>query len=137
VGRALSSIAGFRFPLYFLLLFILLHQTFNTSCSMAWEPPPVSGKVFQFIVSEYGVDAESRMRYLSDLIHDNHQLPIEKKLDLVNRTMNRLPWIADERHWKKNRLLGFPTGNHCHLRGRLRGYRHRQMDRPKYDRRLQ
>lgn len=92
---------GKRLCLFFLPILILFHQGLVSLSLAAWEPPAVSEKVFQYIADQYGAHAEKRMRYLKRIIHDNHQLPIDKKLVLVNRTMNRLPWIADATHWKQ------------------------------------
>jgi predicted transglutaminase-like cysteine proteinase len=90
--------------IFFLCIFPILSlfiQGLKPSPLFAWEPPSVSEKVFQYIKGEYGAEAEKRMRYLNGLVHDNYQLPIAKKLTLVNRTMNKLPWIADPVHWKQ------------------------------------
>lgn len=62
---------------------------------------PWSENVFTEINKEYGPQAEKRMRYLHDIILNNQNKSVEKKLRLVNDTMNNLPWIADEQHWKK------------------------------------
>ena len=84
----------------FAILSFFLHAL-KPSPLFAWEPPPVSEKVFQYIKGEFGAKADKRFRNLVDLIHENYQLPIAKKLTLVNDTMNNLPWIADAVHWKK------------------------------------
>jgi predicted transglutaminase-like cysteine proteinase len=62
---------------------------------------PWSEKVFQYVEKEYGEKAAKRLRYLHDLIEKNQGLSVKEKLKLVNDTMNRLPWIADKKHWKK------------------------------------
>ena len=62
---------------------------------------PWSEKVFQAIDDEYGPQAEKRMRYLHNLVLQNQKLPVKEKLNLANVTMNHLPWIADETHWKQ------------------------------------
>lgn len=100
-GGSMSSVIGSRLYLFFLPVLIILFQGVNPSLLAAWEPPPVSEDVFKYIAREYGAKAEKRMRYLFGIIHDNHHLAIDKKLVMVNRTMNRLPWIADATHWKK------------------------------------
>ncbi len=61
---------------------------------------PWSENVFQFVNANYGEQAEKRFRYLHGLILDNQQLNELEKLDLVNSTLNHLPWIADQQHWK-------------------------------------
>jgi predicted transglutaminase-like cysteine proteinase len=62
---------------------------------------PWSENVFTEIKKEYGAQAEKRMRYLHDIILKNQDKSVEEKLVMVNDTMNKLPWIADEQHWKK------------------------------------
>jgi predicted transglutaminase-like cysteine proteinase len=61
---------------------------------------PWSENVFAHIKKEHGPEAEKRMRDIHDIILKNQDKSVEEKLRLVNDTMNNLPWIADERHWK-------------------------------------
>lgn len=61
---------------------------------------PWSENVFIEVEKEYGTDAAKRLRYLHDMVKDNQHLPVMKKLKLVNSTLNHLPWIADQKHWK-------------------------------------
>ena len=75
---------------------------FSSLCVVgAAEYEPWSEDVFGEIRKEYGAEAEKRVRYLHDLAVENQGLPVNEKLRLVNDTMNNLPWIADEQHWKK------------------------------------
>lgn len=62
---------------------------------------PLSENVFQYVEKEYGPKAEKRLRYLHTLIIENSDLPDMEKVELVNKTLNHLPWIADGDHWKK------------------------------------
>jgi len=67
----------------------------------AWsEYQPWSENVFTHISQAYGEDAEKRLRFLHTLILDNQDLPDMEKVELVNKTLNHLPWIADSSHWK-------------------------------------
>lgn len=61
---------------------------------------PWSENIFAYVKKEYGDQAEKRLRYLHNLVRDNQDKPVLEKLDLVNTTLNHLPWIADEQHWK-------------------------------------
>lgn len=61
---------------------------------------PWSDNVFVHIGSEYGTEAEKRMRYLHEIILNNQDISVDEKLQLVNKTLNRLPWIADKDHWE-------------------------------------
>jgi len=60
---------------------------------------PWSENVFAYVKKEYGDKAEKRLHYLHDLVRDNQDKPVLEKLDLVNDTLNHLPWIADKEHW--------------------------------------
>jgi len=62
---------------------------------------PWSENVFAYIQEQYGPEAETRVRHLHDLVIENQDASVEEKLRLVNDTLNQLPWIADETHWKK------------------------------------
>ena len=82
----------------FTALFISLLVTSQLSAATY---QPWSENVFIHIKKEYGPQAEKRVRYLHDIILKNQDKTVEEKLRLVNDTMNKLPWIADEQHWKK------------------------------------
>lgn len=70
--------------------------------STLWaEYRPWSEKVFISVEKEYGPQATKRLRYLHNLALENQELPVMEKLELVNGTLNHLPWIADSQHWKK------------------------------------
>ena len=85
-----------RLLIFLVLPFLLLGG------NPAWcEYQPWSEKVFQYVAQEYGADAEKRLRYLHSLILDNQDLPSMEKVELVNKTLNKLPWIADSSHWKQ------------------------------------
>ena len=79
---------------------VLLALLFFSSPAFSADYQPWSEKVFLHIKETYGPQAEERMRYLHNLILENQNLPVPEKLKLVNDTMNHLPWIADETHWK-------------------------------------
>jgi predicted transglutaminase-like cysteine proteinase len=64
------------------------------------EYRPWSENVFIQAEKEYGKMAAKRLRYLHKLALDNQDLPDMEKLELVNTTLNHLPWIADSQHWK-------------------------------------
>ena len=69
---------------------------------------PWSENVFVQIGKEYGQQAEKRMRYLHEIVVENQGKPVEEKLRLVNDTLNQLPWIADEEHWKQTDYWATP-----------------------------
>lgn len=79
-----------------LLMFLFAAGQLSAAAYQPW-----SENVFLHINKEYGAQAEKRMRYLHDLVLNNQDKSVEEKLRLVNDTMNNLPWIADEQHWKK------------------------------------
>lgn len=80
----------------FLLLFLIIH---NSPVSGAFTP--WSEKVFNFVEKEYGEMAAKRLQALHELLVVNQGKSVMEKLELVNRTMNKMPWISDERHWKQ------------------------------------
>lgn len=82
------------------ILLVLVIIGAGVQSSLA-EFQPWSEKVFESIEQEYGPQAVKRVRYLHDLVIKNQDLPVKEKLALVNKTMNHLPWIADETLWKK------------------------------------
>lgn len=59
-----------------------------------------SDQVFAHIEEHYGQQALKRFHFLHDFIVENQDVPVQEKLELVNRTLNNLPWIADQNHWK-------------------------------------
>lgn len=83
------------------LLTVLVMFLFAAGSLSAATFQPWSENVFSSINKEYGPEAEKRMRYLHDIILKNQDKAVDEKLRLVNDTMNNLPWIADEQHWKK------------------------------------
>lgn len=84
---------------YLFAAFLICHLTTGQLSAANFQP--WSENVFVEIQKAYGEQAEKRMRYLHDIIMKNQDKSVEEKLVLVNDTMNNLPWIADEQHWKK------------------------------------
>ncbi len=62
---------------------------------------PFSENILQHVAKEYGVNAEKRLRLFNTLILNNFDKPVREKLDLVNTTVNKLPWLTDQQHWKQ------------------------------------
>lgn len=85
--------------LYTILISFFLFMS-SSSVLLAKEYRPWSEDVFTYVNEEYGEQAEKRYRYLHKLILENQDKTAIEKLDLVNRTLNHLPWIADQQHWK-------------------------------------
>ena len=81
-------------------LIILLISLANTCAVSASQFQPWSEKVFTLVEQEYGEEAAKRLRTLHNMARDNQDLPVNEKLQLVNDTLNSLPWIADREHWK-------------------------------------
>jgi predicted transglutaminase-like cysteine proteinase len=70
--------------------------------SLGWcDFQPWSERVFEYVAQEYGADAEKRLRFLHDMIRDSQDLSDMEKVVLVNKTLNRLPWISDATQWQK------------------------------------
>lgn len=85
--------------IYTILISLLLLVS-SSSALFAKEYRPWSEDVFIYVNEKYGEQAEKRYRYLHKLILDNQDKTAIEKLDLVNRTLNHLPWIADQQHWQ-------------------------------------
>lgn len=86
----------------FRLSIIIAALLLMTGLTTAWgEYQPWSEKVFEHVRQEYGTDAEKRLRYLHTMVVENQDLPDMEKVELVNKTLNHLPWIADSSHWKQ------------------------------------
>lgn len=85
---------------YLLKSFILCAFLFISASGYSTEYQPWSENVFLHVGKTYGPQAEKRLRDLHNLILENQKISIPEKLQLVNDTMNQLPWISDEKHWK-------------------------------------
>ena len=86
---------------YRLLICIVSILTLTGVTPAFSEYQPWSENVFHYISQEYGPDAEKRLRYLHSMVIENQDLPVMEKVELVNKTLNHLPWIADSTHWKQ------------------------------------
>jgi len=94
----------FVFKIKHLFLFFLIPIALFCLASEALAAPtfqPWSENVFAHVEKEYGKEAAKRIRYVHDIALKNQDIPVVEKLQLVNDTMNNLPWIADEKHWKQ------------------------------------
>jgi predicted transglutaminase-like cysteine proteinase len=80
-------------------VFLLAMSIFSMFISEA--SAQFSEKILQHVAMEYGANAEKRLRLLNSLILDNMNKPVSEKLNLVNTTMNKLPWLTDQQHWKQ------------------------------------
>ena len=80
----------------------------SSGIAISADYQPWSEKVFIAVEEEYGVDAVKRLRYLHTMILENQDLPVMEKLNLVNKTLNNLPWIADSQHWKMSDYWASP-----------------------------
>ena len=60
---------------------------------------PWSENVFKQLENEYGAEASRRMRSIHDVMIQNKDQPLRKKLEIVNDTLNALPWVTDRSKW--------------------------------------
>lgn len=90
----------------YLGLFILLAGLLLPPLAAGYQP--WSENVYHYVKEKYGDQAEKRIRFLNKLIHENQNAPVAKKLQLVNNTLNHLPWIADQKHWKSSDYWATP-----------------------------
>lgn len=92
----------------YLLIGLVCIVSFIAISSASVAMQPWSEKVFVAVEEEFGEKAEKRLRYLHTLILENQDLPLFEKLDLVNKTLNNLPWIADSEQWKASDYWATP-----------------------------
>jgi predicted transglutaminase-like cysteine proteinase len=57
--------------------------------------------VFDAIAKDHGERAAKRLRDVQDLIRENREKTTDEKLEVVNKYMNKLKWIADPDLWKR------------------------------------
>lgn len=69
---------------------------------------PWSEGVFKQIEKEYDRAASERMRNIYQLILHNVDKPLKEKLELVNDTLNSLPWITDKEKWNADDYWATP-----------------------------
>lgn len=67
-----------------------------------------SENVFLHLSEEHGEDAVKRLRSLYALAMDNRQLSVREKLDLVNDSLNEIPWVSDKRNWSQTDYWATP-----------------------------
>jgi predicted transglutaminase-like cysteine proteinase len=79
------------FTVAFYLYSSLLHA------EAKWQP--WSESVFVQIENEFGAEAHKRIRHIHQVIQDNYSKPDREKLEIVNNTLNAVPWISDSRNW--------------------------------------
>lgn len=93
-----------------LIIFLGVLSTLNISNANEESVPTAywSEGVFQHMAHEYGDLAAQRVRSLHKLAMDNRQKTIFEKLNLVNMTLNQIPWVSDERNWSAEAYWATP-----------------------------
>lgn len=83
------------------LICLLLLAATISSANSTEATAPFSENIIRYVAKEYGGNADKRLRLLNTLIQNNIDRPVREKLDLVNTTLNKLPWLTDQQHWKQ------------------------------------
>ncbi|NVK42778.1 MAG: transglutaminase-like cysteine peptidase [Oceanospirillaceae bacterium] len=83
------------------LLFLALFTGVLGFAFQSAQAAPVrwSDEVFTHVQSEYGIAASNRLRRIYDTLMANADKPLRQKLEVVNDTMNKLPWVTDRDKW--------------------------------------
>lgn len=77
-----------------ILLMLACLASFNLRAEARFQP--WSEGIFKQIEIEYGKAASQRMRHIHQVIVDNQDAPLHKKLEVTNNTLNALPWMTDK-----------------------------------------
>lgn len=80
----------------------------NTILPNTIKVAPWSDAVFKQLEADYGKKGANRMRKIYRIIQENQNVPIKKKLEIANRTLNSLPWIMDKRKWSQDDYWATP-----------------------------
>lgn len=81
---------------------VLCLSTVLVSSAYGSQWVPWEDAVFVEVRNNYGERAEQRMRRLHGIFVEHYSAPDMEKLKVVNDTMNRLPWIADQNKYNKS-----------------------------------
>jgi predicted transglutaminase-like cysteine proteinase len=90
---------------YFLLLVIFLPLLLKAADVL----PEFSEKYLAAAEKKYGAGAKNRMQEWSRLIAENRNKPEQEKLQLVNSFFNRVPYVSDQKHWRKKDYWATPA----------------------------
>lgn len=93
-----------------LLTLLILMTGLSVSHLQAAEPasPRWSDEVFRQVAIEQGVAASNRLRKIYDTLMASADKPLRQKLEVVNDTMNALPWVTDQAKWKADDYWATP-----------------------------
>jgi len=69
---------------------------------------PWSENLFTQLEKEYGPSAVKRLRYVHDTAAANQSKPVLEKLEIVNSTLGRLPWVSDQQQWNADDYWATP-----------------------------
>lgn len=92
--------------LLFLVLFtgVLLLPFQNAQAA----PVRWSEEVFTQFQKEYGIAGANRVRKVYDTLIAHADSPLREKLQVVNDTMNKLPWVTDREKWNADDYWATP-----------------------------
>ncbi|GAO34718.1 hypothetical protein SCT_0098 [Sulfuricella sp. T08] len=87
------------------ILLVLLYLTLAT---LAWGNLTPSDEVIALAVKQYGDGAASRLRKWREILRSDKSLNDVKKLEVVNRFFNGVPYVSDLEHWGKTDYWATP-----------------------------
>jgi len=68
----------------------------------------VSGHASASSAEPYGAEARARVAAWQSMKEDQGSAPVAEKLDRVNRHLNRIPYVSDEKHWGRRDYWATP-----------------------------
>ena len=92
----------------FLKIVILISLFASHSVKAEIKIQPWSEGVFEQINKEYGAAAEQRMHNIYQLILKYQNKSLSEKLEVTNRTLNKLPWLSDREKWSQDDYWATP-----------------------------
>lgn len=90
-----------------LLLLLFLSLAFKGW--LAAEEFGLSKTLLTYVAEKYGNRAKNRLQDWESVVNDNQSLSVLKKLELVNRFFNKLRFVDDIDHWKKEDYWATPV----------------------------
>ncbi len=104
--KRLQSGLRFLFRVIYTLLLLIALPLFLRAADVL---PDFTEKYFTAAEKKYGTNAKKRIQSWSKLISENRSKPEMDKLRLVNDFFNKVPYLSDQKHWKKKDYWATPA----------------------------
>jgi len=100
----LSILNGKKWRLIVVLLLLCILPQIDLQADISNKYLALAAKIGK----EYGPRAEKRILAWRHLVDSSKQLPIVRKLEVVNNFFNQLPFVSDLQHWGKEDYWATP-----------------------------